>query len=334
MQSQDAQLREWTLFWQSDQLESCVPVADSGRRNGLHSVWRAFFDSLPAGARILDLGTGNGSLASQAAAVSRARPVPFSIHGVDLADIDPARFVSSAAELLKEVRFHPRIPMEALPFPNGRFDAVCSQYALEYSDVYRSLREALRVLRPEGSFRFLLHADSGVLKDRCRGQRRQARAILDSDLFPCLEDMLEKIVRAERRRSPETLEAATRAIAALKAVFDDLESGLPDAGDRSVADNLFAAVRRLPGLRHAHGLEALIRMAGDIRELLLAQERRLKAMEEAALDRAGATRLADELRTIGAERVALEHATAGAHDTLVGYWLHGRKPADEAREPG
>lgn len=332
MQPQNAELREWTLFWQSDQLDSCVPVADPGAGDRLRSVWRAFFDSLPAGARILDLGTGNGSLASQAVEVSRSKPAAFSVEGVDLADVDPARFVSSATDLLREVRFHPGTPMEALPFPDERFDAVCSQYGIEYSDTGASLPETLRVLRPGGGFRFLLHAASGVLKDRCRTQRRQARAILDSDLFPRLEDMLEKIVRAERQRNPETLETATQAIAALKAVLDDLERGFPDTEDRSVADNLFAAVRRLPGLRRSHDLAALTGMARGIRELLLAQEKRLQAMEEAALDRAAAKRLVDALRDIGAERVTLEHATAGASDTRVGYWLHGRKSAAEARD--
>lgn len=315
----------WSVFWHSDQLQSCMPVNEPDASDQLLSTWRTFFDALPAGARILDLGSGNGSLAAQAVAVSKTKPERFSIHGVDLADIDPQRFVPSAADLLREVTFYPRTPMEKLPFDDEHFDAVGSQYGLEYSDTKESVPEALRVLKPGRSFQFLLHADDGVLKERCQLQSRQAETILDSRLFDRLADLLKKLVKAETQHASENTAAATQAITALKGILDELERGFADDEDRSLVQNLFAAVRSLPEMRKSHPLEALLVMTNDIRDLLVAQSRRLQAMQRAALSDAAANALADQLRELGASNVTLERAVAGKQRNCVGFWLHGSK---------
>lgn len=315
----------WSVFWHSDQLQSCMPVNEPDASDQLFSTWRTFFDALPAGARILDLGTGNGSLAAQAVAVSKTKPEHFSIHGVDLADIEPRRFVTSAADLLREVTFYPRTPMEELPFEDDHFAAVTSQYAIEYSQTNASVPEALRVLKPGAPFRFLLHADDGVLKERCQLQSRQAETILESPLFDRLADLLRKLVKAETQNASENTAAATQAITALKDALDELEQRFADDENLSLVENLFAAVRSLPEMRKSHDLETTLVMTSDIRDLLVAQSKRLQAMQQAALDDAAASALADQLRELGADNVTLERAVAGKQRNCVGFWLHGGK---------
>ncbi len=325
MRKADDALWAWSVFWHSDQLQSCMPINEPDASDQLFSTWRAFFDALPAGARILDLGTGNGSLTAQAVAVSKTKPERFRIHGVDLADIDPQRFVTSAADLLREVTFYPRTPMEKLPFDDKNFDAVGSQYGLEYSDTKESVPEALRVLKPGGSFQFLLHADDGVLKEGCQLQSRQAETILNSSLFDRLADLLKKLVNAETQHAPENTAAATQAITALKRVLDELERSFADDESLSLVENLFAAVRSLPELRKSHDLQTLLVMTNEIRDLLVAQSKRLQAMQQAALGDTAANALADQLRKLGASNVTLERAVAGKQRHRIGFWLHGSK---------
>lgn len=331
MLRRDDPLWEWSVFWQSDQLQSCMPANEADSSDQLFSTWRTFFGALPARARILDLGTGNGSVATQAIAVSQEKSMQFSIHGVDLAEIDPSRFVTSAANLLQEIRFYPQTPMENLPFADNHFDAVVSQYALEYSQTDKSLTEAIRVLRAAGRFRFLLHADDGVLKSRCALQRRQAETILGSPLFARVGYALEKIVAAEQQQTPQTLASAEESITALKDAFDELEREFSADENRSMIDNLFAAVRRLPSLRKSYDLKTLLVMANDIKELLMAQAKRLQAMEHAAIDEDSATEMGERLRDIGAAKVKLERATASEGEICIGYWLHGEKAAGETQ---
>ena len=78
-------------------------------------------------------------------------------------------------------------------------------------------------------------------------------------------------------------------------------------------------------MRKSHPLEALLTMTSDIRDLLIAQSRRLQAMQHAALDDTAANALADRLRELGADNVTLERAVAGKQGHCVGFWLHGSK---------
>jgi ubiquinone/menaquinone biosynthesis C-methylase UbiE len=304
-----------------------MPVNLAADSDQLLTTWREFFGALPEGAHILDLGTGNGSVASQAVAASQDKSKQFSVHGVDLAEIDPSRFVTTAANLLQEVTFHARTSMEKLPFADDYFDAVTSQYAIEYSQINKSIAEAMRVLRAQGHFRFLLHAEDGALKSRCELQLRQAETILDSTLFVRLAEALETIVVAEQQQTPHAMTNAEESIAALKGVLDELEREFSESENRSLVDNLFAAVRRLPSLRKSYDLKTLIAMADDIRRLLSAQAKRLQAMEHAALDDAAAKKVMDQLRTNGATAVTLERATSGNAEVCVGYWVYGEKSA-------
>lgn len=325
MHKRDDPAWEWSVFWQSDQLQSCMPVNEPVESDQLALIWRAFFDALPEGANLMDLGTGNGSLAIQAVEASQARQAPFSIDAVDLADIEPARFISSQAKTLQQITFHPCTAMEKLPFADSHFDAVASQYAIEYSQVDKSLRETIRVLKPNGRFRFLLHADDGVLKKRCELQRQQADIILESRLFTVLAEVIEKIVIAEQQQTPQTLTRATQSITALTGVFDDLELQFSAHENRSLVDNLFTAAKSLPGLRQRYDLATLLSIVDDTRLLLTAQGKRLQAMADAALDDAAVTKLAKQMVSLGATKVDHQRAVTGEQEVCVGHWLFGEK---------
>jgi ubiquinone/menaquinone biosynthesis C-methylase UbiE len=332
MLDQSDALWEWSVFWQSDQLQSCLPDNSAVGKQSLHGTWRAFFDALPPGAVLLDLGTGNGGLATQAVAVSKSRATPFQIHGVDLADIAPTQFVSSADDLLSAVVFHPQTSMEELPFDDATFDAVASQYAIEYSNTDKTSAEMLRVLKPGGCFRFLMHADDGVLKKRCRLQTEQAKAILNSDIFTVTDILLRRLVVAEASKSPETIRAAEQAIAAVAAVIIDLEVRFESDEDCSLVEKFLMAIRSLPGMRRTHSLESLTAMNENARVLLLAQSKRLVAMQNAALDEAAASEMAKHLQALGSTDVSIEAATTGTQADCVGHWLSGRKVSDTGME--
>ncbi len=318
---------EWSVFWRSDQLQSCGCVAGDGEADSIAAAWRVFFDALPAASRVLDLATGNGVLAGIAASVSQSRGARIDVHGVDAADIDPAHFVPSAAALLSDVRFHPRTRLEALPFPDGAFDAVVSQYGVEYSDTSRSLAEAIRVLGPGGRLRFLVHASGGVPAERCALQRRQAATILGSGLFPALGGLLRDIVAAQRGNSPSATAAAQESIGKVGALVASLDAGFSAAADRSLVERVLDAVRELPGLRKTRDLDTLLNAADSIRYLLEAQLRRLEAMQQAALSEREAREMAAALSTLTGAETCLETATSGRPGHIVGFWIAGEKPA-------
>lgn len=97
-----------------------------------------------SGKRFLDVGSGTGELAAQAAARGAAA------EGLDFA----ATMVSKASQS------YPRIPFtegdaENLPYPNASFDAVaCSFGLLHMANADRALQEAKRVLKAGGRYTF------------------------------------------------------------------------------------------------------------------------------------------------------------------------------------
>jgi SAM-dependent methyltransferase len=57
---------------------------------------------------------------------------------------------------LGTIRFHGQTWLEALPFADGVFGAVVSQFAFEYADRAQALRECGRVLGNQGLLSFVI----------------------------------------------------------------------------------------------------------------------------------------------------------------------------------
>lgn len=101
---------------------------------------RTISDFIPRGARVLDVGCGNGFIAYHLSALGR------SVTGVDL---------NAATEApIHYAVFNGR----ALPFDDGSFDAVIFSFVLHHAqNIAGLLAEARRVLRPDG--RIVIYED-------------------------------------------------------------------------------------------------------------------------------------------------------------------------------
>ncbi|MBF0815804.1 class I SAM-dependent methyltransferase [Microbacterium paludicola] len=118
---------DWSTYWAA----SAQPV------------WPALLDgaAVAPGARVLDVGCGSGQLLAH-----------LESQGFAVAGTDPApRMVELAREHAPgaDVRLG---GFEALPFPDGAFDAVLAVNSLQFAeDHVAALREAARVLAPGGA---------------------------------------------------------------------------------------------------------------------------------------------------------------------------------------
>lgn len=100
--------------------------------------------------RVLDVGTGTGLVALQAA--SRVAP-HGSVLGIDLSEgmLAVARAKAAQAGFAKHLNFR-RMDAEALELEDRSFDAVVSLFALfHFPNPLRALQEMYRVLRPRGT---------------------------------------------------------------------------------------------------------------------------------------------------------------------------------------
>ena len=147
----------WTAFWQDSSQSRCVAGApEIWQVLGAH--WSKFASSLAPATRVLDLGCGAGAVASELL-VTRDN---LRVTGIDFAHIPLA--ISPQVELLADTA------MESMPFSEGSFGAVVSQFGVEYSNVCETARELARVTAPVAKLSFLVHhvASSIVATNRSR----------------------------------------------------------------------------------------------------------------------------------------------------------------------
>ena len=104
---------------------------------------------LQTGESVLDVGCGTGTLAI---AAKQSVGPPGVVHGIDASPEMIARAKRKAAKAGVDVDFRTAI-VEALPFPDGRFDVVLSTMMLHHlprQTRHECAREIRRVLKPNG----------------------------------------------------------------------------------------------------------------------------------------------------------------------------------------
>jgi ubiquinone/menaquinone biosynthesis C-methylase UbiE len=170
----------WRNYWKEDRIASCVPENET-TADEIRERWIRLFSDLPDGSRILDVATGNGILLSHAATAADRGGKSFSLTGVDLADIDPVRYVSSLPDGLRKAKFLGGVAAEKLPFSDSAFDVVVSQYGLEYADLDKALGEVERVLVVGGRLLWLAHSGQSLVVEQNHDQSLQVAFLLAPD---------------------------------------------------------------------------------------------------------------------------------------------------------
>lgn len=147
----------------------------------IEAHWSGIFSRLAPGSRVLDVATGNGVLLVWAARVARAAGHELVLTGVDLADIDPMRYLPEHQVDLQAARFIGKTAAESLPFADGSFDMVVSQYGLEYAQLEPALSEVARVLESGGQLIWLAHGNDSIVVAQGRAQLSSIDLLLARD---------------------------------------------------------------------------------------------------------------------------------------------------------
>ncbi|MEM9313287.1 MAG: class I SAM-dependent methyltransferase [Pseudomonadota bacterium] len=261
----------WEGYWHEDRLAACMPDDPSSAAH-IEAAWRQFFGSLGKQNSVLDIATGNGVLLVWARQESKHHDLDLALTGIDLADIDPSRFLKEFDADLDDVRFEGKTSAEALPFKDGSFDVLVSQYGLEYAGLEPALAEAARVLKTGGRLRWLAHASDSAIVRQGRTQLQEANLLLaKGGPFARMDEFLEantrgvKVARATRRLTEALKEAETfcrehpgaRLVPQLCQGILDTANSLPRYRGEDVANWLAENRRRLQAQRARLGdLEA------------------------------------------------------------------------------
>lgn len=142
----------WSLYWQQNQLHSCLESGNTGAQQLLESIWKQLASNLAEDAKVLDLATGNGAVPS----LLLKHSPNLKIDAVDKAKINPNQHYHSNP-LLTKVVFRGNIDIVNLPFLVNSFDAITSQFGIEYAGLEQATEAATPLLKENGLLVFIVH---------------------------------------------------------------------------------------------------------------------------------------------------------------------------------
>jgi ubiquinone/menaquinone biosynthesis C-methylase UbiE len=308
----DEATNPWSLYWQGGSVDSCIASASADDRALVSADWQALARSLPAGAAVLDLATGNGAVPRDLLSVNPA----LKVTGVDLAKIAPDRLLASEPALAR-VTFRGGVDICQLPFGDDSFDAVTSQFGLEYAPIVSAVDEASRVLRPGGRLQLLLHhSDSAVVTPSLALVDEINRLFSDGGLLATLN----RFIAGDADLA--ALEQAGQAYLAAPAVRTRHISGQIMQGINQVIVDL------------EQQRERALLLAETMQSRLAAERSRLLQLQAAALDDAAAQALEQQLVGLGYTAIQRSCLQApGDPPAIIGWQLSATRkqvPADAA----
>ena len=190
-------ISDWDAYWRN--ARSAAAHKDGGPQDEvLERFWLQLFGkvfpSFQAAPRMLDIACGNGAV-TRFALASRTSLGPGSELHISGLDESPAA--------LEEMRNrHPilcGIAADAaqLPFQDGAFDLVTSQFGMEYAgpDVFA---ETARVVGRGGLIAAVLHLRGGGIYRECALNLEAIDGFRSSDLLPCFEGLFKAALAVQR----------------------------------------------------------------------------------------------------------------------------------------
>ncbi|HEX7803303.1 MAG TPA: class I SAM-dependent methyltransferase [Pseudoxanthomonas sp.] len=276
-----ARSEAWSSYWKSGALHSCIGSYAGNYGGAIEEFWNSVFGRLQEDSKVLDIATGNGALPKL---LLDGFPDRFAhVDAVDYSTVAPAWY---DPEKMERIAFHPNVAMEQLPFANRGFDAVISQYGLEYGRRPESLEECLRVAKESAVFAFIWHHADGVLVRVAEQEVAHIDRLLADDGLVAAAMRIVPWLEAARK---DPSAAGTNAEALeCRALYNASMSRLAEAIDASsVPDLLLESRERVHALVASAGAveaQTLLEKLRAYREGLASARLRSAEMVSSALD--------------------------------------------------
>ena len=314
----------WDAFWRAR--DKAVSREDAGARDPAPAhFWQDFFEREFAGrpaASLVDVACGNGAVTEIAIAAALSA-------GTDL-DAFCADYSQAAIdELCRRFPGVQGIACDAadMPWPDGRFDFVVSQFGIEYASE-RAFPEAARLVATGGTLVALVHLSGGAIHAECADNYAVASAVRDAQLMPLARrafvagfDLLAgKITDDQFQESDRQLAPA---VEATKAILQ--EKGAQAAG--GLLANLYKDIGYMYTRMQNYAPDEVFAWIDGMAAELDSYEGRMASMTRAAMDEAQASATADALATLGLDAEEPQVLSLEESGKPAAWILVARRPA-------
>ncbi len=224
----------WSDYWEQGHLTSFGESFSSNYTGVLNEIWAPRFAELTNNFKVLDLATGNGALPLMVSDYLKNSTIEGEVIGVDLAKIKTDINAVNLADNLN-VKLLSNIDCIELPFEDGQFELVMSQYGIEYADLKKAIPEALRVLHSKGRLALVLHHENSLILKRNRRILLLIKADEIEDIFKLLSGIVNKMGEVkskqdlDRAKQDQSCEALRKQLnASIGVLVDRDEAALKD----------------------------------------------------------------------------------------------------------
>lgn len=306
--------RHWDAFWRA-RSNAVIQEQVGVRDPAFAEFWRQFLTralSRDRKHRLIDIACGNGAVTMAAIETAQVVGGQLALYCVDCSP-------SVIADVRKRLPQIEGMACDArrIPYPDGSFDIVVSQFGIEYAG-NDAFTEAARLVAAGGNLAAVVHFAGGALHRECEENLAIAVAATNSQLMPLARagfsagfDLLAgRIGLAEFQQHEKRLATA---MGAVKQIKGTRAIGTFLANVHRDIEHMFKRIRNYAPDKVFAWLDL---MAGE----LLAYEGRMASMTQSALDREAIERVAKDLSAAGL-LVDPPGTLSIAHSTTPAAWI-------------
>ena len=286
----------WDAFWRGH--EKAISREDIGARDPAPAhFWERFFARAFAGkprASLLDVACGHGAVTAIAVATAQDSGMALEAHCADYSQ-------AAVDELCKRYPGVEGVACDAadMPWPDGRFDFVVSQFGVEYAGE-TAFGEAARLVATGGTFAALTHLAGGAIEAECADNYAVAKALRESRLMPLARHAFEAgFDLIAGRITDEQFQEADKALApAVEAAKGLLREKGPQAAGGLLA-NLYKDIGYMYTRMQNYVPDEVFAWFDAMSAELASYEGRMASMTRHALDKSRLEAIVNTLRERG-----------------------------------
>jgi ubiquinone/menaquinone biosynthesis C-methylase UbiE len=305
--------RAWSNYWTTGYQSTFTGHEDSGFFIELAEYWKAQFSALDNGARIVDLGCGNGSVSAIAAGCSDK--------GLDVIAVDYAA-VERSSSVFKQypnIEIRDQTKIEKTGIDDSSVDLCVSQFGFEYADRIGAATEAHRILKSGGKLIAVVHHRQSQISQSCASAHMQIGLCYRSKLTDISRKLIKRLRKLEKSHrdtvSDETAKATSVEFNKVAGAVYDHGSRLPDMEHVKYFLNELSSLfsEKAKGLSFTEKMAIIDAVDENARNYQL----RMEAMLKASLDEANVKDLEQSLRDTG---LNIDEVSIMDHDQQIFAW--------------
>lgn len=317
-------VEHWDAFWRAR--DKAVSREDAGARDPAPAhFWQAFFEREFAGkptASVVDVACGNGAVTAIAIAAAQSAGTGLNAFCADYSQ-------AAVDELCRRFPGVQGVACDAgdMPWPDGRFDYVVSQFGIEYAGA-AAFAESARLVADGGTLTALVHLAGGAIHAECADNFAVASAVREAALMPLARrafgagfDLIagkitdEQFQEADKQLAP--------AVEATKAILQ--EKGAQAAG--GLLANLYKDIGYMYTRIQNYVPDEVFNWLDGMAAELDSYEGRMASMTRAAMDESQARATSDALAALGLEVEAPQVLALEESGNPAAWILLARRPA-------